>query len=214
MPFWAKLGKSITLFDTFMTCKHVTSKGKFYKTKWKKLVCQLLEFYVYHMFLFLFNLGLIICGRWNWGFIGYYLVQKHLYFHYFAHTILSHVFLFWTECPAKTYGFGCQQCPQSCRDSNCEKFSESVDCTAGCEPGYKGHNCSEGNLSWDKDLPKCLNFRDNYFLMKDSIFEIWFRLSLSKLKVSYNSKHILESVPKMKISHLPFSEYLLTFLVH
>ena len=49
-----------------------------------------------------------------------------------------------TECKDGTFGDGCRNCSQSCKNGTCDKFSEKGTCTDGCKPGYHGDTCNEG----------------------------------------------------------------------
>ena len=53
------------------------------------------------------------------------------------------MFLF-IACPKNTYGRECQSCPENCKDSECDKFSDDVNCTYGCAPGYTDNMCQNG----------------------------------------------------------------------
>ena len=47
-------------------------------------------------------------------------------------------------CPEHTYGIGCQPCPENCKDSQCDKFSEEMKCLYECASGFSGDNCQTG----------------------------------------------------------------------
>ena len=48
------------------------------------------------------------------------------------------------ECDGKTYGIGCHPCSENCRNSMCNKFSETMICSDGCIAGKMGKDCSQG----------------------------------------------------------------------
>ena len=43
-----------------------------------------------------------------------------------------------------TYGYECPECHKNCRDKKCDKFSINGKCTDGCEAGYDGEICQQG----------------------------------------------------------------------
>ena len=49
-----------------------------------------------------------------------------------------------SECPDKTYGYGCLDCSNKCSESKCVKFSSTMNCSNGCIAGYMGTDCSSG----------------------------------------------------------------------
>ena len=51
-----------------------------------------------------------------------------------------------SDCPEHTYGYDCQNCSNTCIDSECDKFSITMNCSNGCIAGYTGMNCSTGKL--------------------------------------------------------------------
>ena len=59
----------------------------------------------------------------------------------YAATSISLLFL---ECMNGTYGYDCMKCSKTCKNENCNKFTENGICIEGCEVGYKGETCEQG----------------------------------------------------------------------
>ena len=51
---------------------------------------------------------------------------------------------FVTGCEGDTYGIGCRNCSDNCRNRKCKKYSETLICKQGCVAGKTGSDCSMG----------------------------------------------------------------------
>ena len=52
------------------------------------------------------------------------------------------------ECEGDTYGIGCKNCSDNCRNRKCKKYSETLTCEQGCAAGKTGTNCSMGKNNY------------------------------------------------------------------
>ena len=76
-----------------------------------------------------------------------------------------------SDCPSKTYGIGCQNCSINCRDAECLKTSETMECMDGCEAGYKGNDCSLSKCIIPKMNTQVNIYKNEKCMMK--MFIIW-----------------------------------------
>ena len=61
------------------------------------------------------------------------------------HYILSIIVV---DCKGNTYGIGCKNCSDNCRNRKCMKLSETLICKQGCVAGKTGLNCSIGKNNY------------------------------------------------------------------
>ena len=66
------------------------------------------------------------------------------------------MFYIFSDCPDKTYGYGCLNCSSNCNESKCFKFSSNMNCSNGCIAGYKGTDCLMGKSTHFDFLEKAI----------------------------------------------------------